>query len=366
MQDNVAMNNESTEPSLARRLCMPLLVTLALILVACLAWSSLVFVDEGEYVIVERFGDIVAVYDQPAQRGLQFKYPWPIDSLRRFDRRVQLFRPPGREIFTADKKNVTVAAYICWKIAETPDEMHGEFANRPVVRFFRGLGIPAVAEARLDSRVRDLLNSELGRIPLSDLLSITDSHQGPNQVDSGFLTKIAADVRHRLEQGREGKSSLTEELGIEIVDLQIRRINFPTGNLQAVYDRQRSERKKEADRYRTAGIAANKAIRSQADLQYERILAAARGDAERIRGAAEAEAIVLRNAAHAQDPEFYVALRTLQTYKKILNEKTTLVLSASSPLLKLLTDGIPDAETKPPSRKNNTPPNGKTAVKEKR
>ena len=103
----------------------------------------------------------------------------------------------------------------------------------------------------------------------------------------------------------------------------------------------RSERKRESDRIRSEGDAANKVIRSRADLQYQRIMAAARADAERIRGTAEADAIAIRNAAHAKDTEFYVALRTMQTYKRILNERTTLVLSASSELLKMLTDGIP-------------------------
>lgn len=329
---------------------MFLLPVVGIPLLVALAWSSLVFVDEGEYVIVERFGEIVAVYDRPADRGLKFKLPWPVDAVRRFDRRVRLYEPPGREVFTADKKNLTVAAYVCWKIAE-PREEASKFAERPVVRFFRNLASPAVAEARLDSRVRSLLSTELGQIQLSELLAVTDSHTGPKPDERGLLARIAADVRKRLQDSRDGKPALTAELGIEIVDLRIRRINFPVGNRQAVYDRMRSERKKEADQYRAAGISENKAIRSRADLQYERVLSSARADSERIRGSAEAEAIAIRNAAHAKDPEFYVTLRTLETYKKILNEKTTLVLSASSSLLKMLTDGIPAT---PPSTRKKT------------
>jgi membrane protease subunit HflC len=109
---------------------------------------------------------------------------------------------------------------------------------------------------------------------------------------------------------------------------------------------------KEADQYRSAGLSESKAIRSRADLQYERVLSSARADSERIRGTAEAEAIAIRNAAHAKDPEFYVTLRTLETYKKILNEKTTLVLSASSSLLKMLTDGIPRKAPMPERKKD--------------
>jgi membrane protease subunit HflC len=343
------MNSSRSRP--LWRVAMFLLPLVAVPLVVALAWSSLVFVDEGEYVIVERFGEIVAVYDRPADRGLKFKLPWPVDVVRRFDRRVRLYEPPGREVFTADKKNLTVAAFVCWKIAE-PREEASEVGERPVVRFFRNLASPAVAEARLDSRVRSLLNTELGRIQLSKLLAVNDSHAGPQTDDRGLLARIADDVRKRLQEGRNGKPALTDELGIEIVDLRIRRINFPVGNRQAVYDRMRSERKKEADQYRSAGLSESKAIRSRADLQYERVLSSARADSERIRGTAEAEAIAIRNAAHAKDPEFYVTLRTLETYKKILNEKTTLVLSASSSLLKMLTDGIPRKAPMPERKKD--------------
>jgi len=347
--------------ALLRRLFRVFITVAAIVLVIALAWSSMVFVDEGEYVIVERFGEIVAVYDRPEDRGLNFKLPWPVDNTRRFDRRVRLFKPPAREVLTADKKNITVAAYICWKIAEPEENDSTGFADRPVVRYYRNLAGPSVADARLDSRVRSLLNTKLVQTQLSELLAVEDSQVGPNGDDDGRLARIAADVRQRLETGREGEPAFTEELGIEIVDLRIRRINFPTGNRQAVYDRMRSERKQEVDRITAEGTAAFKAIRSRADLLYEQVLAHARADAERIRGSAEAEAIASRNAAHSKDPEFYVALRTLQTYKKILNDKTTLVLSASSSLLKMLTDGIPPSENNesknPASQgKNNTKP----------
>ena len=117
----------------------------------------------------------------------------------------------------------------------------------------------------------------------------------------------------------------------------------------------KSERKKIADRYRSAGMADNQMIRSQADRQYNEILARTKADAERIRGTAEAEAVRILNAAHAQDPEFYTVITTLDAYRKILNEKTTLVLSASSSLLKMLTEGVPPL--KPPANLPSGRPN---------
>jgi membrane protease subunit HflC len=147
-------------------------------------------------------------------------------------------------------------------------------------------------------------------------------------------------------------------LGIEIVDLRITRLNLPQGNQQAVFERMKSERKKIADRYRSAGLAENQMIRSQADRQYNELLSKTRADAERIRGVAEAEAVRVLNAAHAQDPDFYAVLAALDAYRKILNERTTLVLSASSSMLKLLTDGIPELKNRPesPPRAVERPP----------
>src|SRR4051794_23671942 len=99
------------QPSQRKRRTRRILGWLFAALVAALAVTCIVFVDEREAVIVERFGNIVRVYDRPQDRGAHFKLPWPVDVARRFDCRVQLFDPPAREMFTSDKKNVTVDVY---------------------------------------------------------------------------------------------------------------------------------------------------------------------------------------------------------------------------------------------------------------
>jgi membrane protease subunit HflC len=305
-----------------------------------LAATSVIFVDETQSVIVERFGNIVQVYDRDPDRGAHFKLPWPVDLARRFDRRVQLFEPPGREMFTSDKKNVTVDVYLCWKIAD-PATGATPLVDRPLVHFYRGLGSVDLAEARLDSRVRSILTTAIGQVELSHLLGVKNSEQGPPADATGPLEKLSQSVRNETMRRASEPESIRDRLGIEIVDLRITRLNLPAGNQQAVFERMKSERKKIADRYRSAGMAENQMIRSQADRQYNEILAKTRADAERIRGTAEAEAVRILNGAHAQDPEFYTVLATLDAYRKILNEKTTLVLSASSSLLKMLTEGVP-------------------------
>ena len=329
---------------------------LLFLLAAWVLSDSIIFVNETEYVISERLGHIVAVYDQPKDRGLHFKLPWPLGTVRRFDRRVQLFDPRGREVFTRDKKNITIDAYVCWKIAESPASESQSLDARPVVRFFRSFATIDRAHAQLDSRMRAILSTEIGKVFLSTekgqvtlngLLNVEDPEAGPPADDVGPLDKISNEVRRQVEKRPDETESIRERLGIEIVDVRIKRINLPAGNQQAVFERMKSERRKIADRYRSAGLAENTVIKSHADRQYNEILARANADAERIRGAAEAEAISILNRAHAKDPEFYKVIRTLDTYRTILNERTTLVLSASSNLLKMLTEGVPKIEEKP-------------------
>ena len=316
-------------------------------LAACLLLpTAIVFVDETEFVVVERFGKIVSVFDRPEQRGLQFKLPWPVETVRRFDRRLQLLSPAGREAFTRDRKNVTVEAYVLWKVA---DGESTQLLERPVVRFFRSLGSVDVADARLTSRLQSILTEQIGRSELSDLLGATDSEAAPSAGDGPF-DKISAEIRREFLQRADEKDSLQERQGIEIVDVRIRRLNLPTGNMRAVFERMRSERQKIAERYRSAGLAENRMIRSQADRQAGELLAKASAEAERIRGEGDAEAIRILNEANARDPEFAAVLQTLDAYKQILNERTTLILSASNSLLKLLVEGIPVPTQPPQSR----------------
>lgn len=329
---------------------LPRLGKWILVITVCLlASTSIIFVDETEFVIVARFGRLVAVYDRPEQCGLQFKWPWPVDTVRRFDRRLQLLSPAGREAFTHDRKNVTVEAYVLWKVSDG-DAKNTE--SHPVVRFYRSLGSIEVAEARLSSRLQSIMTEQIGRSELTDLLVAADSEAAPT-ASPGALEKVSAQIRRELMQRADESDSLQDRQGIEIVDVRIRRLNLPAGNMRAVFERMRSERQKIAERYRSAGLAENRMIRSQADRQAGELLAKANAEAERIRGDGDADAIRILNEAHARDPQFAATLQTLEAYKQILNERTTLVLSASNSLLKLLVDGIP---TGSPSERRATEP----------
>ena len=311
--------------------------------------TMILFVDETEFVIVERLGRISAVYDQPSLTGLHVKLPWPIESVRRFDRRLRMMTPAGREAFTRDRKNVTVEAYVCWKIAAGDN---APIAHRPVVKFFQGLGDVDLAEARIGTRLQSILTEQLGRSELSELLSVTDSEAGPVDHTSA-LNDISGRIRVEMQQREDEQQSIKERLGVEIVDVRIRRLNLPVGNMQAVYERMRSERQKIAEQYRSAGLAENRMIRSQADRQAGELLAQARADAERIRGEGEAAAIQILNRAHVKDPEFAEHLQTLDAYRQIMNDRTTLILSGSTRFLNLFMNGAISTQTSDGSRQTS-------------
>ncbi len=311
---------------------------------ACLLASSCTFVDESEWVLVERLGQVVRILDEPEQRGLQWKWPWPIESTRTFDARVQIHDPPGGEMVTADKKNITVDAFLCWRIADARDEdgtgvssKTDSWQTRPVYRFFTTLGETRTAHARLAEHVLPALRTRLGETDFDALVNVDDSEDGPTPDRVGQLVSIPQAVRSEL-------ADLTRRrYGIELIDVRIKRLNFPQQNQVAVYERMKTERRKIAEQYRSDGLAENTKIKSRADLQYSQILANAKREAEQIKSQADAESLSMLNQAHQRDVEFYRFTRTLDSYRQILNDRTTLVLSGASPLLKLLTQGLPEA-----------------------
>ena len=146
------------------------------------------------------------------------------------------------------------------------------------------------------------------------------------------------------DQVRSAATVETERrFGVAVVDLQLKRINFPEQNKYAVFSRMRAERDRIAKEYRAKGEELAIKIRAEADRQRSQLLAEAYRDAEKLKGEGDAEAARVYGQAYGRNPQFYKFLRTLESYKKILNEKTSIILSGDSELLKLLTQGkVPD------------------------
>lgn len=310
------------------------LTILALGLVAVagivLALGSWIAVDETQFAIVTEFGRPVAVYgDAPGEAGFHPKWPW--QSSLTIDRRLQISEPPAREVITSDKRNLEVAPYVVWRVADP-------------IRFVTAAGSLESASARLDERVASAINDAMGGMTLENLASTDEGKWRLDDLTSRVLDGLSGPVR--------------EELGVEVVDVRLRRFNHPLEVRPAVFDLIRSERKQEAARLRAEGDAEYRKITSQADRERDEALAIADADAERIRARGEAEATRILNAAHARDPRFYEFLRTLETYRSVLDGQATVVLSAASPLLRLLSEGPAEALNPPLADPTGTPVSG--------
>jgi modulator of FtsH protease HflC len=307
----------------ALRWLIPLAVVAALVAVAI---ACFVVVDETEFAVVTSFGRIEAVYgDQPSGPGLYSKAPWQLAI--KIDRRFRVFDPPPREVMTGDKRNLEIAPYVVWRVAD------------PVL-FLRGSGSHELAEARLNERVSAGLSDAIGRRELADLASTDASRWALDAMTREVVAAVAPAAR--------------DELGVEVVDIRLRRFNHPVEVRPAVFELIRSERRQVAAKLRAEGEAQYITITSQADRTRDTILAEAEADARRIRGVAEAESTRVLNEAHGRDPRFYEFLRTLESYRSILDDRTTVVLSASSPLLRLLVKG-PVIDAAPESAVERTP-----------
>jgi membrane protease subunit HflC len=287
-------------------------VAVALAVLAVLVARSWVVVDETESVLVTEFGRPVVLYG-PGESGLHAKWPW--QSSQAIDGRLQVFDPPAREMITGDKRNLEVASYVVWRVAE-PN------------LFLRSAGTLKAAEARLDERVSAALSNAVSRRDLASLASVDTKLWSLDTLTREVLDSVAQPAR--------------TELGVDVVDVRLRRFIHPVEVRPAVFDLIRSERKKVAATLRAEGEAQFQTLTSQADRERDGILAQADAESERIRGQGDAEATRVLNDAHARDPRFYEFLRTLETYRAILDDKATVVLSSGSPLLRLLTHGPSD------------------------
>jgi len=276
------------------------------------AWLAMFTVTETDIAIVTLFGRPTRTV---ADAGLHFK--WPFESVMRFDRRLMVYDPGSSEFLTKDKKNLVLGSALAWKIVD-PN------------KFLQTVGDVAGAEMRLHDLVWATLAADIGRVDLTDLLSIEPGR---------------ARVQALADQVRSTATVETERrFGVSVVDLQLKRINFPEQNKYAVYARMRAERDRIAKEYRAQGEELALKIRAEADRQRSQLLAEAYRDAEKLKGEGDAEAARVYSQAYGKNPQFYKFLRTLESYKKILNEKTSIILSGNSELLRLLTQGkVPDA-----------------------
>ena len=284
------------------RFIATLLITL-LVLSAITLPQVLVVVDETELAIITRLGD-----PQRSIRsaGLYVKAPL-VDSVTKFEKRLLIFDAPAESLLTSDKKRLIIDVYARGRVTD------------PLL-FFQT--VRSVAQAR--SRVIDIVASELRREIASDL-----------------QLEIIKTRREQIENDvRDAVRPLISELGIDIVDVRIKRADFPQSIAGSVYERMKAERKRIADRERAEGAEADLQKRAEVDREAVEIRSTAQKEADIIRGEAEAEAIAIYADALERDPEFYTFLRSLDAYAEFLGENTTVVLPADSDIFKFLQSPI--------------------------
>lgn len=283
------------------------------IAISVIAASGLVFfqVDEREYVVITQFGDPIKAIKEA---GLNWKWPDPIQSVNRYNNRLMTYEMGETEYLTEDKKNVMVDAYVVWKI-DDPIKFMKTVKNR--------IGT--------ETRLADILSSEigisLGKYDLSSLIA-TD----PKKIKFG---QMMTEVKGKISQK-------AKDYGTAIADVKITMLNFPERNKLSVFKRMRAERERIAKGYRSEGTEKALKIRADADKQKQIILSKAYEKAQKIKGEGEARAIKIYAQAYEKDIQFYELIRTLESYEKFIDEKTTVVLSADSALLKFINTSNPE------------------------
>lgn len=273
-----------------------IIIVIAVILLLMVTFT----VNETEQAVVLQFGKPVRTV---TDAGLHFKAPWPVQSVKYFEKRVLNYDSAPTEILTRDKKNLVLDNYAKWRIINP-------------LRFMITVHDLNGAQARLD----DIIYSKL-RVSL-----------GLHELDEIVTTKRA----ELMQTVTLSSDSAANDYGIQILDVRIKRADLPEQNERSVYERMRAERNRIANRYRSEGEEEAIKIRAITDSLKVIIMADAYKEAQITRGAGEAKAIEIYARAYNMDVGFYEFYRTLEAYKKIIDTATVLILPPDTELLKYL------------------------------
>ncbi len=290
-----------------------LLILAALIVVIYVVVTAFVAVHETETVVITHFGKPIRVLDEA---GLTYKLPDPVQTAIRLDKRLQPLDSNIGEYLTHDKKNLVVSNFVLWRIIDAK-------------KFIQSVKDVPSAKRRLSDLVGSELGVQIGNYPISSFLSTAEKG-----------TKIPEILEKVIKACRE---QAREQFGIEVVDVCLSQLSFPDQNLKSVYSRMRAERERMAKKYRAEGEEGAANIKARTNREVREILATAYRKAQITRGKGDAEATRIYAEAFKQDPEFYKLTRTLDSYRKFLDDKTTLILSSDSPLFRYL-ESPPEVE----------------------
>lgn len=276
---------------------------LVIIVLGLIVFFTTVFiVDERQQVVILQLGKPVRTITEP---GLYFKLPIPFQNAITFDDRLLEYDVAPEEVLSKDKKTLIVDNYVRWRISD------------PLLFLQTVQAIPN-AVTRLDDIVYSELRQELGKHNMSEII---------------FETR-----EEIMEIVTKASDKSTDQYGIEVVDVRIKRVDLPRENEESIYARMDAERQRQANKFRSEGEEEAQKIRALTEKDKTIILATAYKESQEIRGEGEAKALEIYANAFNKDPDFYEFTRTLEAYKKIIDKKTTLILPADSKLFKTLND----------------------------
>lgn len=272
--------------------------------ILALVLTNVYVVKEGEYKVVRQFGEVVRIDETPR---ISFKIPF-IQSVTSLPKYQMTYDVTEAEINTKDKKRMIIDNYAVWRI-EDPKLMISN--ARTVVN----------AESRMEEFIYSVVRTELGQLNYDEIINDEKSSRG------SLNDRITEKVNELLEN---------DKYGIVVTDVRIKRTDLPVENEQSVFTRMISERHSTAQDYLSRGDADKNKIEAETDRVVREMLSKAQAEAEKIRAEGEAEAAKIYNSAFSKDPEFYSLFRTLESYKKTINDQTVIVLPSDSPYARLL------------------------------
>ncbi len=277
-----------------------------LVLCAGLVGVSTYAVSEREYAVLTQFGKPIRTVDEA---GLYLKRPAFLETVNRIERRAHVFNTQPIQLLLGDQNPIVLTCYVCWRV-------------RDPLLFFQAVVTVEIAAQKLGDMVNSQLGNTLGDYRLENIINTT-----PGQV------KIA-DIEDKILASTNAKTR--EKYGLEIVQVGIRRLAYPSIVAEAVYNRMRSEREKEARKYRAEGREEATMIKARADREVTEILAEAYKNAETRKGEGDEQALTIYAEAYGKDAEFFEFMRSMEVYQSILSENSTLVLSTDSELFRYL------------------------------
>ena len=305
-----------------------LIIAGVVVIVALIVISQALYVvQETEQVVVTRFGDVKSVHTSP---GLYVKAPF-VDTITSYDRRLLRIDAPPSQFLDRDINILEIDVYGRYKIVD-PRAFLQTLTTEDNARSILAQRINSSLRAEVAERSREEIIG--GDVELDESGEPVTDDEGNSRVRAtDSRTELLNDVRIAVQ---ENLAAEDPSFGVEMVDIRVKRADFPQEVAGRIFERMRSDREKISRRLRAEGEEEARTRRAAADREVEVILAAADRDSNRLRGDGEAQAIAILAESLNKDPEFFSFRRSLDAYKEFLNQETTVILSSESEIFKYL------------------------------